>query len=109
MLSVACLTGRVFRERGDRALVLVQAGNMTKFMLQFLSIAGSLDVVAGIVDNDPSAVGTRIGGIEIYPVEHEFKNPLYVFTTVREECRRAISGQLKDLFGSEIPVMGRMN
>lgn len=109
MLSVACLTGRVLRERGDRALVLVQAGNMTKFMLQFLAIAGSLDVVAGIVDNDPSAVGTRIGGIEIYPVEHEFQNPLYVFTTVREECRRAISGQLKDLFGSEIPVMGRMN
>ena len=94
MLSVACLANQVLDRQDGAELVLVQAGDMTKALLLFLAMAGARSRIAGIVDNDPRAQGTYIGGVKIYVVGHVFKNPLYVFATIRAECYTAISSQL---------------
>ncbi|MCI9441894.1 MAG: hypothetical protein HFH15_11815 [Ruminococcus sp.] len=94
MLSMICLTRRILQEKGSRGIVLVQAGAMTRLVLCFLAAAGEMGCVLGIVDNDEMIHGVSMGGIKIYPVDHDFKDPLYVFTTIRKEVYLSIYRQL---------------
>lgn len=106
MLSMICLTRRVLQEKGSRGIVLVQAGAMTKLVLRFLAAVGEIGGVLGIVDNDETIHGSSIGGIKIYPVDHEFENPLYVFTTIRKEIYLSIYKQLCEHKGAELASIG---
>lgn len=72
----------------------MQAGAMTRLVLCFLAAAGEMGCVLGIVDNDEMIHGVSMGGIKIYPVDHDFKDPLYVFTTIRKEVYLSIYRQL---------------
>jgi len=104
-LSMIYLTERILNETSDR-VVLVTAGEMTKIVLQLLSIVGELRRVVGIVDNDVMVHKSKIGGIEIYPVDYEFDNPLYVFTTRRKEFYEALHTQLMDLKEGQLNAIG---
>lgn len=105
-LSMICLTRRVLREKGAKGIVLVQAGTMTRLVLRFLAAAGELECVLGIVDNDKMIHGASIGGIKIYPVDYEFKNPLYVFPTTRKEIYLSIYRQLYEHKGIKLVSIG---
>ena len=86
--------------------MLVQAGTMTRLVLRFLAAAGELECVLGIVDNDKMIHGASIGGIKIYPVDYEFKNPLYVFPTTRKEIYLSIYRQLYEHKGIKLVSIG---
>lgn len=106
MLSMLYLAMRALKNAGDDKIVLVTAGNMTKIVLKFLAAAGKLGQVAGIVDNNSYTHGSSIAGIKIYPVNHIFECPIYVFTTTREEFYSPLYKQIKDIVGEKIRTIG---
>lgn len=106
MLSMICLTRRILQEKGRRGIVLVQAGAMTRSVLRFLAAAGETGCVLGIIDNDVMIHGASMGGIKIYPVDYEFEDPLYVFTTIRKELYLSIYRQLREQRGMKLASIG---
>jgi len=98
VLAMAELTEKILNIASS-CVVLVTAGKMTRQMIGLLDAAGVLERVAGIVDNDRVKQGTMIDGVKIYPVNHKFDEPLYVFTTVRKDVYEILRTQLEEMMG----------
>ncbi len=104
-LSMLYLAERVINEKSDN-VVLVTAGEMTKMLLQYLIIAGQLNCVIGIVDNNVILHKTTIAGIEIFPVNYDFDNPFYVFTTTNKDIYESLYLQLDQKKGEQMRYIG---
>jgi len=104
-MSMICLTERIIKEQSD-SVVLVTAGKMTKMVLLYMILAGQFSSIVGIIDNDVMAQGTKMNGVEIFPVDHRFPNALYVFTTIRREFYEELYQQLRGIVGESMHYIG---
>jgi len=69
---VADLQAQIRRQLGltrDRPMVIVGVGNLGRALADFTGFASQGFRIVGLFDVDPVTVGTRIGGIEVEPIE----------------------------------------
>lgn len=92
-------------EQADRKFVLVGAGKRCELILEYLNMAGLLDRVVCIIDNDEYLWGSSLGGKRIISPEDvpmEIKD--FIITLGEKSKREELKEQLQNIYEKEIHI-----